>query len=161
MSPDIGREIAAMRCMSSVQLKARYQETVGEPPRSGHREHLIRRIAWRLQALQQGDLTERARQRAEELARGAQLRLHAPRKPRRRKQAVRKPPRKQRDPRLPMSGTILVRQYLGRTRQVLVLDQGFEYEGEKFRTLTAVTRHITGQRWNGFHFFGLARLRGG
>ena len=160
MQLDIVREIAAMRRMSSAQLKARYQATIGEPARSGHREHLIRRIAWRLQALEEGDLSERAQRRAEELARGAQLRLHAPRKLRRRKQAVRKPPRKQRDPRLPMSGTTLVRQYLGRTRQVLVLDTSFEYEGQTFSTLTAVTRHITGQRWNGFHFFGLVRSRG-
>ncbi len=60
-----------------------------------------------------------------------------------------------------MSGTTLVRQYLGRTRQVLVLDTSFEYEGQTFPTLTAVTRHITGQRWNGFHFFGLVHPRGG
>ncbi len=161
MTLDIGRGIAAMRRMSTAQLKARYQETIGEPARSGHREHLIRRIAWRLQALEEGALPERAQRRAEELARGAQLRLHAPRKLRRRKQVLRKPRPKRRDPRLPMTGTILVRQYLGRTRQVLVLDTGFEYEGRTFSTLTAVTRHITGQRWNGFHFFGLARSRGG
>ena len=159
MPPDIGCEITAMRRMSTAELKARYAEIVGEPPRSHHREHLIRRIAWRLQALAEGDLTERARRRAQELARGAELRLHAPRKPRRRRQVVRRP-RPKRDRRLPMPGTILVRQYLGRTRQVLVLDEGFEYEGRTFLTLTAVVKHISGQHWSGFHFFGLGRSRG-
>lgn len=159
MLPDIGREVTAMRRMRTAELKARYAEIVGEPPRSHHREHLIRRIAWRLQAIEEGDLTERARRRAEELARGAELRLHAPRKPRRRKPVARKP-RKKRDRRLPMPGTILVRQYLGRTRQVFVLDDGFEYEGQTFPTLTAVAKHISGQHWNGFDFFALGRARG-
>ncbi len=54
-----------------------------------------------------------------------------------------------------MPGTLLVRSYRGETRQVKVLDDGFEYDGRLYRTLTAVAKRITGQHWNGFHFFGL------
>ena len=61
-----------------------------------------------------------------------------------------------RDPRLPLPGTILVRGYRGRTRQVKVLEQGFEYDGQSYGSLTAVTKQITGQHWNGYHFFGLS-----
>ena len=50
-----------------------------------------------------------------------------------------------------------MRQYKGRQVRVVVAD-GFEYEGEKYRTLTAVAKHVTGSHLNGFRFF---RLDGG
>ena len=56
-----------------------------------------------------------------------------------------------------MPGTILVRQYAGQTLQVTVLEQGFEYDGRIYKSLTAVAKRITGKHWNGFHFFGLNR----
>ena len=59
------------------------------------------------------------------------------------------------DKRLPMPGTILVRQYAGQTLQVQVLERGFEYDGQNYKSLTAVTKRITGRHWNGYHFFGL------
>ena len=59
------------------------------------------------------------------------------------------------DDRLPAPGTILERLYKGRTYRVNVLDDGFEYSGEKYRSLTAVAQTITGSHWNGFLFFGL------
>ena len=60
-----------------------------------------------------------------------------------------------RDRRLPMPGTLLVRRYQGKTLQVKVLQQGFEYEGDHFGSLTSLTEKITGRHWNGYHFFGL------
>ncbi len=56
-----------------------------------------------------------------------------------------------------MPGTILVRQYAGQTLQVMVLEQGFEYDGQLYKSLTAVAKRITGKHWNGFHFFGLSK----
>ncbi len=56
-----------------------------------------------------------------------------------------------------MPGTILLRQYAGRTVQVQVREQGFEYDGQIYTSLTAVAKQITGRHWNGFHFFGLAK----
>jgi hypothetical protein len=154
MTKDADRDVAAMRQMTVGELRARFVELFGEPPRSRHKEHLVRRIAWGQQARAEGDLSERARRRAAELARDADLRLGAPRKA---KAVVSTPsglgaP----DKRLPMPGTILVRQYVGQTLQVMVLEQGFEYDGQIYQSLTAVARRITGKHWNGFHFFGLS-----
>ncbi len=59
------------------------------------------------------------------------------------------------DPRLPSPGTAIVRQYKGRTLRVLVQPDGFEFEGERYKTLTAVAEHVTGSHLNGFRFFRL------
>ncbi len=56
-----------------------------------------------------------------------------------------------------MPGTLLVRHYRGEIRQVQVLEQGFEYDGGIYSSLTAVVRKITGKHWNGYHFFGLTK----
>ncbi len=159
MALDIDREIAALRRLTVPQLRSRHQELFGEPPRSVHKEHLVRRIVWRLQALAEGDLTQRARRRAAELACDADLRLRTPRghhhstSPRTGRPKDSPPPR---DPRLPLPGTLLVRGYRGEIRQVKVLDQGFEYGDAIYGSLTAVVQKITGQHWNGYHFFGLS-----
>ncbi len=68
MALDVARELAAMRRMTVTQLRARYVEVIGEPTRSSNRQHLIRRLAWRLQALEEGSLSDRAVRRAAELA---------------------------------------------------------------------------------------------
>jgi hypothetical protein len=60
-------EIEKLRRASMASLRERFREVFQEEPRSRHRGHLFRRIAWRLQALAEGDLTERARERANEI----------------------------------------------------------------------------------------------
>ncbi len=60
-----------------------------------------------------------------------------------------------RDPRLPGAGTILAKQRGKETHEVTVLADGFEYKGEKYRSLSKIARLITGVSWNGFAFFGL------
>jgi len=52
-------------------------------------------------------------------------------------------------------GTRLLREWQGNTHHVTILAQGFEYDGKKYRSLTAIARHITGVSWSGPHFFGL------
>ena len=160
MALDIDREIAALRQMTVRQLRSRHQELFGESPRSAHKQHLVRRIAWRIQALAEGDLSERARRRAAELACDADLRIRAPRsKQPSRTQRINQPEDSPgpRDPRLPMPGTLLVRRYRGEIRQVKVLEQGFEYGDDIYNSLTAVVHKITGKHWNGYHFFGLTK----
>ena len=157
MTKDADCQVAAMRQMSGGELQVRFKELFGEPSRSRHKEHLVRRIAWRLQAQREGDLTERTRHRAAELARDADLRLGAPRRTKT-KAVVPAPARLAApDKRLPMPGTILVRQYAGQTLQVQVLERGFEYDGQVYKSLTAVAKRITGRHWNGYHFFGLCK----
>ena len=71
------------------------------------------------------------------------------------KKAAKSRPIGQRDPRLPKVGTTITKKYKGKTLNVRVLEKGFEYNGQVFRSLSGVAKHITGSIWNGFLFFGL------
>ena len=145
-------QVERLRTAPLATLVARYQELFGEPPRSRHRGYLLRRISWRLQANLAGGLSERARQRARLLAEERELRLTAP-APRRGGGSL--PAKPARDPRLPLPGVVLKRPYRGREIAVQVLVDGFEYQGQRFTSLSAVAEHVTGTRWNGFVFFQL------
>ncbi|HEY1432955.1 MAG TPA: DUF2924 domain-containing protein [Stellaceae bacterium] len=58
------------------------------------------------------------------------------------------------------TGTRLVREWRGRAHTVLVRDDGFEYEGERCRSLTVIAERITGAHWSGPRFFGLTKQAG-
>jgi len=159
MDMNVGKEFARLRRMTVAQLREKYAEVTGEETRSRHKDYLIRRIAWRLQANAEGDLSERARRRAMELAADSDVRLTAPRN-----KAVPAAGRMKvatlhisQDDRLPMPGAVLTRRYKGRTIEVRVLPDGFEYEGEVYKSLSAVARAVTGTHWNGYHFFQLGK----
>jgi hypothetical protein len=154
---DIPWELARLEGMTVGQLVGVYEETTGEPARSRNKRYLIRRIAWRMQARAEGDLSERARQRAAELADDAQVRVTPPRGT---LVAVRPiplatPADAPADARLPAASNWLVRQYKGQTIRVLVLPDGFEFEGERYRSLSAVAKVVTCSHVNGFRFFKL------
>src|SRR5262249_61344224 len=78
MDLNIDEEIAALRRLGVAQLRARYAELFGEQTRVGNKPWLLKRLAWRLQALAEGDLSERARRRAAGLAPDPHLPLHPP-----------------------------------------------------------------------------------
>ena len=159
MPADVGPQVAALEHMTVAELRARYAEVFGETTRAGHRTWLMKRIAWRLQALAEGDLSDRARRRAAELASVADLRLapptNNPATPGEHLPAL--PPLEKPDQRLPPPGSILVRSYKGRTLHVRVLTQGFEFEGTRYPSLSAVAKAVTGSHCNGFLFFRLTR----
>jgi hypothetical protein len=143
--------------MAPQELRARYAELFGERPSTQNKGWLLKRLAWRIQALAEGDLSQRARQRAAELANDADLRTTPPRAPRAgagaapaAAPAAAPPPL---DRRLPPPGTVLTRTYKGARLQVRVLASGFEYDGQAYRSLSAVARAITGSHCNGFLFF--------
>jgi hypothetical protein len=160
MPIDVDAAVKALNCMTVTQLRQRYAEVFGEAARSFNKPHLVKRIAWRLQAMHEGNLSERARHRARELANDADLRIRppaAPEEPGDNGGTATSPFRVEPDDRLPMAGTLLKRQYKGQTVQVRVLAQGFEFDGEVFRSLSAVARKVTGAHWNGYHFFVLPK----
>jgi hypothetical protein len=58
------------------------------------------------------------------------------------------------------TGTTLVRQWRGHTHAVFVRDDGFEYEGQPYRSLSVIAKRITGAHWSGPRFFGLTKRAG-
>ena len=158
MNPTVVKEAARLRQMTVAELQSRYAELFGEPTRTGHRAWLFKRLAWRLQALAEGDLSERARQRARELACEADLRLSPPRQRTSRSPGLRTLlSSASSDHRLPPAGTVLLRKYKGEALQVKVLPDGFAYQGETYDSLSAAAKTITGSHCNGFLFFRLGR----
>lgn len=140
-------QLAALEKMTVGELAERYRELFGEPTRSRNRQYLRKRLAWRIQELAEGGLSPRALERIEQLAPLAPARW-------RQSAAPVVPVAAPRDPRLPPPGTVLVRHHSGADHKVTVLaDGGFEYQGERHRSLSKVARLITGTAWNGYLFF--------
>src|SRR6516162_7882293 len=79
MHVNVAKELAALEAMTVNELRVNYAQVFGEETRVGNKAWLVKRIIWRLQALAEGDLSERARRRAAELAQDADLRLSPPR----------------------------------------------------------------------------------
>jgi hypothetical protein len=163
IAQNIPAEIAALKKMKAKALREKYLELFGEESRSGNRLWLFRRCAWRLQSLAEGGLSDRALHRARQLARDVDIRMTPP-------PGWEMPPledlsgisisthrriRCNLDARLPMPGVILKRLFKGHEYEVEVLDNGFAYDGEVYRSLSAVANAITGSQWNGYLFFGL------
>jgi hypothetical protein len=176
MDAETGAQILALERMSTATLRQRYAETFGEATLVQNKAWLIKRIAWRLQAKAEGDLSERARKRASELADDADLRLSPPRPKRDEATTAETPTAVARpaapaatlaptpatiaapaghDPRLPPPGSVITRKYKGRQIQVLVLADGFRFDGKAYASLSAVAKAVTGQHQNGFLFFKL------
>jgi hypothetical protein len=144
--------------MSVHQLTKEYEVAFGEECRSRHKKYLIRRIAWRLQANDEGGLSERALQRAKELAVDADARTTAPKEQalaNNRLSVTSADGFLDWDPRLPPPGNWIERKYKQRVIRVLVLADGFEYEGKRYRSLTSITKEVTNSHMNGFLFFRL------
>ena len=147
--------------MTVSQLRQRYIEVFGEASRSNHKQFLFRKVAWRIQALAEGGLSERARCRALEIADDADLRIRAPKTFFRRDTTL--PPElsaptkvmKNADDRLPLPGTVLRRRYKGKDIITRVLPDGFEYNQKVYRSLSAIAYEVTGTKWNGFLFFNV------
>src|SRR5712692_3076878 len=127
-------QILTLQKMTVGQLREKWKELYGgEETRSFNRVYLWRRLAWRVQELAYGGLSERAKTRIAELNRDDDLRMLPPRRwhpvPGNGGPAASETPRQPlRDPRLPKVGSTLSRRYRGHEVRVLVLEDGFEYE---------------------------------
>lgn len=148
---NVAKEVARLEQFTPKELRARYAEVFGETTSANNKAWLVRRIAWRLQANAEGGLSERAIARAKELANDADLRVTAPK-------AKPAPASPQAPTSAILPGTVITRQYKGRTLRVTVLADGFEFEGEAFKSLSAVAKHVTGSHCSGNLFF---KVKGG
>ena len=158
MTLNVNKEVVRMKRMSTCDLRDHFESVCGEPPRSHNRDWLVKKIAWRMQANEEGGLPERVRQRALAMADDADLRKRPPRsfveqiEAACEETAAIEPGR---DPRLPPSGDTLHKTYKGQSLTVNVRDNDFEFNGEIYSTLSAVAKAISGSHVNGFTFFKL------
>jgi hypothetical protein len=135
-------ELAALPTLSAHQLRLKWQDLrCGEPTAAASRDLMIREIAYKMQERAHGGLAPAIKRRLRTLAvefeaNGANSLVPAP---------------------LLKPGTRLLREWQGRKHTVIVLEDGFEYEGERYLSLTQIARRITGAHWSGPRFFGLRK----
>ena len=136
---EVDRQIAELFNRSTQELRLAWRELHRTgPPQGLSRDLLIRALAYELQARAYGGASPALRRLWQSLAEASE------------KGAV--------DRGIVLkAGTTLVRQWRGHTHTVLVSENGFEYEGERYRSLTMIAERITGAHWSGPRFFGLTR----
>lgn len=147
-------EILALNNRPLKELRSKYQKLFGEEKAvPGNKTFLIKRIAYKLQELKYGGLSQPAKEKV-----GALIKKYDPvnnKATRGAKKADSGPTKARKDRRLPIPGTIITKVYKGKKLEVKVLAKGFEYRGKVYRSLSGVAKDITGSGWNGFLFFGL------
>lgn len=148
MKKSILKQVAELSGMDSGQLKERWRALHGSEPPAYNKTYLIKRLAYRIQELAFGGLSETA---------VGQLRDALDQDDK--DGTIGRKRRRKRRPGMPVVGTRLVREWQGGRYEVTVMDGGFEFEGRTYRSLSAVTKVITGTHWNGPDFFGLRRRR--
>ena len=145
----IAEEIAELRRMPVADLVVRYEEVYGQRPRVKHREHLWRRIAWKVQEQRFGGLSGVAKKKLDALIADLGVPL-VPEKPEPKKVVHRINGE-------PQVGTALVREWRGQEILATRTDEGWEWDGVLYRSLTAVAKAATGSHRSGRAFFGLTR----
>lgn len=153
---NIAEQIKEVENLKGAALREKFREVTGMETRSNNRPYLIKRIFNALQA-QAGGVAETTAAPAPtitgEAAAPSRARKTSPKKDEPAKPAPNE--KRPRDPRLPAPGTVLEREYQGKTLRVKVLEDGFEFRGKTYRSLSAVAREATGTIWNGLLFFHL------
>ncbi len=152
-------QIARLQKMSVAELRAEWKRLYdGEEPRVSNRVWLWKRLAWRVQEMEYGGLSDASLKRLEELMPTAELALRNPPGKKQPPPATVEPVR---DKRIPPPGTVLLRKYKDQAITVEVLANGFEWDGRQYRSLSAVAKEVTGSHLNGVAFFHLGRKETG
>ena len=135
-------QVAELEGMTLEQLREKWNALYNTaPPVTSSRQQLVGRLAYRLQELVYGGLSDETKAKLEALGRVA----------------MGMGKRESRNPDQPVPGTKLIREWQGERKEVTVLESGFEYAGKTYRSLSAIATEITGTKWNGPDFFGLRR----
>jgi hypothetical protein len=142
------KQIAGLPKLSHAELKALWRECFGAEPPAYRRGFLIRGLAHRLQELTYGGLKPASQARLEAMIEGTE------------KPNGRSGRRPRHEVNL-LEGTKLLREWRGVTHEVTVIDGGYEHQGRRYRSLSAVARSITGTQWSGPLFFGLRKTGNG
>ena len=139
--------LAALKAMSVNELKTEWQAMFDAPAPNNSRTFLESRLSYRIQELTYGGPDKQTRRLLDLLADEVEGTLT-------RKAQIA-------DPRNPVVGTKLIREWDGVAHTVTVLKDGFDWGGQRYKSLSAVARAITGTRWNGYRFFGLRERKRG
>jgi hypothetical protein len=142
MKVDLGQQLEGLPRLERTALRELWRELFGNVPHPRlRREILIPVLAYRLQEKTLGGLKPSTEKRLKALAedfmngnKPADSLILQPR-----------------------AGTRIVREWKGRLHEVAVLDEGFEYDGSSYRSLSEIAREITGTRWSGPAFFGMKK----
>jgi len=145
----VQQQMARLHSLTHDELKALYVTMFGSEPPTYNRTFIINRLAYRIQEFTFGGLSETVRDRLRQLLieHGYdETGIRVETKNGRRRRATDD---------MPIIGTKLIREWKGARHEVIVVPGGVEYQGKRYRSLTAVTRAITGCHWNGRTFFGI------
>ena len=142
------KQIAELERMDGKQLKDRWKELFGNEAPGYNKRFLVKRLAYKIQENAYGGLPEETLNQMKDILKEAGYDEQGIHK-------ENKNDEKDKKPRIPVRGARLVREWKGETHEVLVIKNGFEYQGRKYKSLSAVAREITDTRWNGPKFFGL------
>lgn len=145
MTDTVLAQLAALKTAPIAVLKQRWRDLFETEPPAFNRLYLESRLAYRIQELAYGGLKPETVKRLEAL--GEQL------------DGGNITTRRIRGDDKPIAGTRLVREYQGVEYVVTVTQDGYEWQGRPYRSLSAIARAITGTRWNGLVFFGVRGVR--
>jgi DUF2924 family protein len=144
MTDSVLAQLAALKTAPVADLKQKWRDLFEREPPPYNRRFLESRLAYRIQELAYGGLSEETLERLDALAdelEGKKTRRNSLLNNR------------------PIAGTQLIREWNGIEHRVTVRNSDFEYQGRPFKSLSAVAKHITGTQWNGLVFFGLKNTR--
>jgi len=137
--------------MTSInELQRKYAELFGSDPASTHKKFLERKIAYRVQELARGGFSPELLSQINGMIKSYDPINHLSIKAKSRTVTGR-------DPRLPMPGSLITKNYKGQKIEVKVLEKGFECQDVIYKNLSAVAKIVTGDHWNGYMFFGLTK----
>ena len=149
-------QIMELKEKSLGELKTKYDELFpSQKAPSNNKVFLWRKIAYRIQKLEYGGISGEVKDRIQELIRqydpinNKALRPDTTTENRPKKQSL------SRDKRLPIPGTVIIKEYKGTKLEIKVLESGFEYHNKVYKSLTAIAKEVTGAYWNGYLFFNL------
>lgn len=144
MNNNVLAQVAALPNMKTAELKKLWKDVFRADPPPFNKQYYVKRLAYRIQEVAYGVDSSRVDKRLSALC---ERDLDKPDKTRKRLEVHR-----------PVTGTRLMREWQGHEHHVTVLEDGFEYRGQRYTSLSAIARKITDVRWNGLVFFGLKRM---
>lgn len=144
--PHVLARLAALKTMTVKELKAEWSKLMGSEAPNNSSQFMIQRLSYRIQELAFGGMSKPLVRTLDALAdeyEGKKVR----------KSVIS-------DPRNPIIGTRLIREWKGAEHTVTVMKDGFDWQGQRFKSLSAIAKTITGTSWNGYRFFGLRQAEG-